>query len=301
MDLGNLRRDLREALSTDLFTISGTEVTLASVTVFLLGVVLSIALALIARRAIERTLRRRSRVDAGVAYALGRAVQYTAITAGVLVSFQFLGIDFTRLGVILGFLSVGIGFGLQNVTSNFVSGLVLLIERPVTIGDRVQIGETEGTIETINIRSTVVRSLANVAIIVPNSELITNNVVNWSHEDPRIRLSIPVGVSYNSDEEVVIATLMEVAAGHPEVLATPEPTVRLNSFGDSSWDMELLVWLRGPDRWRDVRSELNIAIVGAFRAHGVEIPFPQRDLHLRSPLPIPLDRPGVGTEDRSSS
>jgi small-conductance mechanosensitive channel len=139
-----------------------------------------------------------------------------------------------------------------------------------------------------------VRSLANVAIIVPNSELITNNVVNWSHEDPRIRLSIPVGVSYDSDEDVVISSLMEVASEHADVLATPVPTVRLNSFGDSSWDMELLVWLGGPERWRDIRSELNIEVVRTFRAHGVEIPFPQRDLHLRSPLPIPLDQPDTG-------
>ncbi len=285
MDLTQLRDHLDDWFSTGLFTASGVEVSVGSVVLFVLTLAVSIVAGMVARRGVARSLSRRRRIDAGIAYAIGRAAQYTIVSGGVIIAFQFLGLDFSRLGLIIGLLSVGIGFGLQNVTSNFISGIVLLVERPVTIGDRVSIGETEGDIEAINIRSTIVRSLSNVAIVVPNSELITNTLINWSLGDPRIRISIEVGVSYGSDVDAVRAALMAVAEQHSEVLGRPEPSIRLNGFGDSAWEMELLVWIEHPNRWRDIRSDLNFAIVDEFRARGVEIPFPQRDLHLRSGFP----------------
>lgn len=153
----------------------------------------------------------RSDVDPGVRYSIRRATEYGVIAVGVVISVQMIGLDLTALGLVFGLLSLGIGFGLQNLTANFISGLILLIERPVKLGDRVQIGDAEGDVIAINIRSTVVRGLDNVSLIVPNAELISNTVINWSHNDRRIRLSVPVGVSYQSDVDLVLATLLDVA------------------------------------------------------------------------------------------
>jgi len=206
---------------------------------------------------------------------------------GTIVAFQFIGIDLSGLMVVFGFLSVGIGFGLQNLTSNFISGLILLFERPIKVGDRVTVGDTEGDIEEINMRSTTVRSLNNISIIVPNSEFISSTVINWSHTDLKIRLDIDVGVSYNSDLDLVLRSLQEIAVENAEVLKEPTPEVLFIAFGDSSWNLRLRVWLNDPKRHQRVRSDINCAIVRKFRERGIEIPFPQRDLHIRSPLPLP--------------
>jgi small-conductance mechanosensitive channel len=200
------------------------------------------------------------------------------------------------LAVIFGLLSVGIGFGLQNVTSNFVAGLILLFERPIKVGDRVTIGELEGDVLEINIRSTTVRSLKNISIIVPNSDFVSSKVINWSHGDPKIRLEIEVGVSYNSDLDTVLRVLKEVASENREVLDNPKPDVLLWEFGDSAWIMMLRVWIDNPKRHPLVRSDINCAIVRSFRNNGIEIPFPQRDLHFRSPLPMPLEIPRAARE-----
>jgi len=190
--------------------------------------------------------------------------------------------------VIIGLLSVGIGFGLQNITSNFISGIILLFERPIKIGDRISVGHTEGDVTAINMRSTTIRSLNNISIIVPNTEFISSQVINWSHGDPKVRLDVQVGVSYHSDLDAVIRALREVAEESPTVLKNPVPDVLFSGFGDSSWNMELRVWLQDPKTYYSTRSEINCAIVHKFRQYGIEIPYPQRDLHVRSPLPIPF-------------
>jgi small-conductance mechanosensitive channel len=230
----------------------------------------------------------RMNVEEGTRYNMLRVIHYLIMIIGAIVAFQFIGIDLSGLAVIFGLLSVGIGFGLQNVTSNFIAGLILLFERPIKIGDRITVGDTEGDVMEINIRSTTIKTLNNITIIVPNSEFISSNVINWSHGDPKIRINILVGVSYGSDIDTVIKALREVADEHPEALKIPKPDILLRSFGDSSWDMDLRIWISKPQRHHIIRSELNIAIVRKFRKYGVEIPFPQRDLHLRSPLPVPL-------------
>lgn len=192
------------------------------------------------------------------------------------------------LAVVLGFLSVGIGFGLQHLTSNFIAGLMLLFEQHIQVGDRVTVGDKEGTMQEINIRSTTIRTLNNVALIVPNSEFISTTVTNWSHGDPRIRLEIDVGVSYDSDLDTVITCLLAAAREHPRVLKDPPPKVLHMGFGDSAWNMRLWAWVPTPEGRREIQSDLHCAIVRIFRQQGVEIPFPQRDLHVRTPIPIPL-------------
>jgi small-conductance mechanosensitive channel len=232
---------------------------------------------------------RRFQVDEGISLTLTRLTHYFIMAIGALIAFQFLGVDLSGLAVIFGFLSVGIGFGLQNITSNFIAGLILLFERPIKIGDRVLVHDTEGDVLDINIRSTTIRSLQNVDIIVPNSDFISNAVVNWSHGDLRIRMSIDVGVSYSSNIDDVLTALAEVGREHPDVIKDPAPRVMFRSFGDSSWNMSLVVWTHDASEHHRLRSDLNIAIVRKFRDFGIEIPFPQRDLHLRSATTLPVE------------
>ncbi|UCC81394.1 MAG: mechanosensitive ion channel [Candidatus Zixiibacteriota bacterium] len=277
-----------QILSFKLFELKQTPVTVLSVVMFILVIAVFFIGSKLLNRVILRRIFSRFIADKGIQFTLIRIVHYLIMITGVVVAFQFVGIDLAGLTVIFGLLSVGIGFGLQNITSNFISGLILLFERPIKVGDRVTVGDIEGDVTSINMRATTIQSLDNISIIVPNSEFISSTVTNWSYGDPKIRLRIEVGVSYSSDLDTVIKALTEVAREHPDVLKNPDPIVLLSGFGDSSWDMVLVVWLGTPKRYYLTRSEINCAIVKKFRDHRVEIPFPQRDLHIRSPLPMPF-------------
>jgi small-conductance mechanosensitive channel len=288
MTVNKVFRSIQVFFDTRLFTIGTTDVTLSAIFVFLFILLIMVILSrLFARKLIDRILIR-LQIEEGTRYTFRRVIELTFILIGAIIAFQSIGINLSGLAVIFGLLSVGIGFGLQNITSNFVAGLILLFERPIKVGDRVTVGGIEGDVIEINIRSTTIRSLNNIDIIVPNSEFVSSQVVNWSHGDRKIRLDIEVGVSYNSDLETVLRSLKEVATENPEILRDPEPDVHLREFGDSSWNMKLRIWIDNPKRHPGVRSDINCAIVQKFRENGVEIPFPQRDFHLRSPLPTPL-------------
>jgi small-conductance mechanosensitive channel len=271
-----------------LFEINRTPVTPSSIVMFLLVLVAFFFMSRLLQRFFQSKILSRFQIEKGLQYTLSRSSHYVIMIMGGLVAFQFIGIDISGLAVIIGLLSVGIGFGLQNVTSNFIAGLILLFERPIKIGDRVTVGQTEGDVIAINMRSTTIRSLNNISIIVPNSEFVSSQVINWSHGDPKVRLVVKVGVSYNSDLDEVIRSLREVANESPSVLKDPEPDVLLSGFGDSAWEMELRVWLKDPTNYYPIRSDINCAIVRKFRENGVEIPYPQRDLHVRSPVPVPF-------------
>ena len=279
---------LGRALNVTLFEINKQPITVSNLIMFVLVISVFAVLSRIIRRILRSQVFPRLAIDQGTEYTLLRITHYLIIVIGALVAFQFIGIDLTGLAVIFGLLSVGIGFGLQNVTSNFVAGLILLFERPIKVGDRITVGDKEGDVVEINIRSTTIRSLNNIAIIVPNSEFVSSTVINWTYADERIRLEVDVGVSYSSDLETVLRSLREVAEEYPEVLTNPAPEVLHTGFGDSCWNMRLRAWIGDPKRHPQVRSALNCAIVRKFRDNGVEIPFPQRDLHVRSPLPVPL-------------
>ena len=275
-------------VDTELFTINETPVTLISLLLFTVLLLAALVVARLAARAVAGRIAARFEVDRGTEFTVRRLLQYGLTAAGAVLAFQFIGVDFSTLAVIFGFLSVGIGFGLQNVTSNFVAGLILLFERPIKVGDRVTVGDLEGDVIQINMRSTTIRSVRNISVIVPNSDFVSDEVINWSHGEPTVALWVDVGVSYDSDLETVVRALKEVAEAHPQVLAHPEPEVRFLSFGDSAWDMRLIAWIDDPHRNRPVTSELNMAIVRKFREYDIEIPFPQRDIHVRSPM-APVD------------
>lgn len=286
MDLNEITTIVSKILNFTLFEINRTPVSLSSLLLFLIVLVLFFIISRIINRTVLKHIFDRTSIEEGVRYNFLRISHYLIMIIGAIVAFQFIGINLGGLAVIFGLLSVGIGFGLQNVTSNFIAGLILLFERPIKVGDRVTVGDTEGDVLDINIRSTTIRTVNNLSIIVPNSEFVSANVINWSHGDPKVRLEILVGVSYNSDLDIVLRCLKEVADEHEEVLKKPEADVLFMDFGDSSWNMKLRAWIHNPKRHPMVRSELNCNIVRKFRQNGVEIPFPQRDLHLRSPQNI---------------
>lgn len=288
MSLTEVLAMLKSVFNATLFEINKQPITLSNLIMFALVIGIFAMISRIVRKILRSQVFPRVAIEEGTQYTLLRITHYLVIVIGAVVAFQFIGIDLTGLAMIFGLLSVGIGFGLQNVTSNFVAGLILLFERPIKVGDRISVGNTEGDVVEINIRSTTIRSLNNIAIIVPNSEFVSSTVINWSYADQRVRLEIDVGVSYSSDLDTVLRCLREVAEEHEEVLRNPAPEVLHNGFGDSSWNMRLRAWISNPKRHPQVRSALNCAIVRKFRENSVEIPFPQRDLHVRSPLPVPF-------------
>ncbi|UCH79680.1 MAG: mechanosensitive ion channel [Nitrospiraceae bacterium] len=288
MEINSFFEFLKGVLQFKLFTLNQTPVTLMSLTIFFVIFIFLLILSAYLSKLLRSRVLPKFHLEESINYNISRVFYYAFLVMSAAFSFQFIGIDFSGLVVVFGFLSVGIGFGLQNITSNFISGLILLFERPIKIGDRVTVGGTEGDVVEIKMRSTIIRSLENISIIVPNSEFVSAQVVNWTHGDKKVRIAINVGVSYQSDLDTVLRTLREVADEHKDVLHEPEPFVRLREFGDSSWNMILGVWISDPKDFYRVRSELNCAIVRKFRENGVEIPFPQRDLHIRSPLPVPF-------------
>ena len=217
-----------------------------------------------------------------------RFTQLIVTAFGVLVAVNLIGFNMSSVLVALGGLSIGIGFGLQNIASNFVSGVILVFERPIKIGDRVTVEGTYGVVKAINIRSTVVATPEDIDIIIPNSKFISETVTNMTHDNTRTRIKVPVGVSYESDDDLVKMLLVEVANSHPETIKeiNPDlpdvvpPFVRFIRFGDSSLDFELLAWIPNVMRRLEIISDLHFMIRKKFREHGIVIAFPQRDVHL---------------------
>src|SRR5437867_1728272 len=224
-----------------------------------------------------------SGLDRALQYAIAQIISNVVLVVGVLIVLENTGIHLGALAVFAGAVGVGVGFGLQNIASNFISGLVILAERPITIGDRVEVAGITGQVQQIRARSTVIRTNDNISMIVPNTKFIDSPVTNWTYGDPRVRFRIPVGVAYGSDIAKVREALLAAGGENPNTLKDPAPSVFLKKFGDNSIDFELVVWSSEmsarPSRYR---SDLNFAIDHKFREAGIELPFPQRDLHIRS-------------------
>ncbi len=217
----------------------------------------------------------------GVPGAISQMSHYAILFLGFLIALKAGGIDLTSFAVLGGAFGIGIGFGLQNVMNNFVSGLFLLFERPIQAGDRIQTGDYLGDVEHIGIRASILRTLDGAEVIVPNGNLLSNEVINWTKSDPRRRATIPIGVAYGTDPDRVLTLLRKVAAGHPKVLQDPEPETYFVAHGASSLDFEIRAWLLTKDYFQ-VQSDLTVAVNRALADADIEIPFPQQDLHLRS-------------------
>ena len=256
-----------------------------SITTLIAGI-LVLAVTLLLSRALsallQRRINRKARIDPGLSYTLGRLTQYVIITLGILLALKAaFNLDLTSIAVVFTALSVGIGFGLQYIAADIASGFILLFERPVRVGDRISVGKEEGDVQSINLRTTVMTTNDRVAIIVPNSKLVREQLINWSYGDPRARLAIPVGVAYGSDVDLVTRTLLQATEQVDNVLRDPPPKVQFLKFGDWSLDFRLLVWTNRPRVHAQIRSDINYRIERLFREAGIEIPFPQTELRLR--------------------
>ena len=273
---------LRETFTTTIATFGNQEYSVLE-----LGKILALVFGLwLAVRMLTGLIRSRvlQAVGAGrdVQDAIALLIQITLTALGVLVLLQAAGIDISSLAILVSVIGVGVGLGLQNIANNFISGLIIMLERPVQVGDFVKLGDLTGTVERIGIRSTEISTLDRISIIVPNSEFIDSKVINWSHGYPVSRLHIPLGVAYGSPIGTVRQAVLEAAKHHPQVLRYPKPQLWFEGFGESSLDFDLLVWIREPRLQFRIRSDLYYLVEANLRRYQIKIPFPQRDLHVRT-------------------
>ncbi len=275
---------------TQQFTFGRITVSASSVMVGLMVFVFTLFVARTATTLIERRIASRHHIDPGLRYTICRLAKYIVITIGTLVALkQAFALDLTSIAIIFTALSVGIGFGLQYIASDIASGFILLFERPIRVGDRITIGDDEGDVQSINLRTTIVTTNDRIAIIVPNSKLVSQRVVNWSYGDPRARIAIPIGVADDSDIDLVTNTLIDAAKDVPNVLADPPPRVQFLEFGDYTLDFRLLVWTNQPRRHIQIRSDINYRIAQLFRERSIKIPYPTQEFLLKGAQPRDLE------------
>jgi small-conductance mechanosensitive channel len=266
------------------FSVGSIQVSLASLVGSLALLVLTVFLARNLGALLERRIAKRAYIDPGLRYTMVRMARYFLLMVGVIFALNLgFHINLTSLAVVFTALSVGIGFGLQYIAADIASGFILLFERPIRVGDRITIGEDEGDVKSINLRTTLVMTNDRIAIIVPNSRLVSQRVINWSYGDPRARIAIPISVATTSDVKVVTETLLLAAEGIDNVLTDPPPKVQFLRFGDYSLDFRLLVWTRQPSRHPQIKSDINYRIERLFRERSIEIPFPTHEFLLKAP------------------
>jgi len=292
------RFEVYESLRTYATTIANAERSIGGLTISV-GGILGAILILIATRllaglvrfALREEVLPRVRMPAGSGHSVITLANYTVYAVGIVLAASAAGLNATQVTVVVGALSVGIGFGLQNVVNNFVSGLILIFERPIKVGDRVQTTDFLGTVTRIGIRASTIRRFDGAEIIVPNGDLIAQEVINWTRSDDLRRIEALVGVAYGTDPETVLEILLRLAEEHPLTLADPEPKAQMIKFGDSSLDFRVRCWTRMDD-FVEVTSDLHVAINKKLEEAGITIPFPQRDLHVRSTVAATKDEPG---------
>jgi small-conductance mechanosensitive channel len=263
------------------FAIGGVTISLVDIALAMLAFVVVMLVTRLLRQGLDNNVLPRTKLDTGVRNSISVGARYVSVVVALLIAISVLGIDLSNIALVAGALSVGIGFGLQNIVNNFVSGLILLIERPVKVGDWVVVGANEGKVQRISVRATEIETFAGASVILPNSELLSTAVVNWTHRDRFGRLEISVGVAYGSDTEKVKEILLGCAEAHEEVSKWPKPFVVFNNFGANSLDFTLYAYLRDVGNRLTVSSQLRFAINHAFREAGIEIPFGQTDVHIK--------------------
>jgi small-conductance mechanosensitive channel len=278
-EIGRMRRFLFNILNQEL---PNSSLSVSSLIIFAVLTLLVFTISHYISLALKHRFLTRLGLDLGTQEASATIFKYTVTVLGMLIVLPFSGLSLSSLAVVAGSLVLGVGLGLQNIFNDYVSYVAILIERPIQVGDLVEVDSLLGTVERIHPWATVVRTLDRVFVVVPNSRLTNQKVVNWSYRDPRCRIHIPVGVAYGSDPQQVKEAMLSAARCHPLVLSTPEPQVWLIAFGHSSMDFELLVWINRPQDQFILKSDLNYAIVAEFRRRHIVIPFNQQDLHIRS-------------------
>ena len=274
--------DVIKALDAFGYSFGGTRISLLTVLelLFLIGVLMVFASWL--SQIIERTLMRSQYVSGGARVGIAKTSKFLLYTLAGLIALNAVGINLGALAVFGGALGVGLGFGLQRIASNFISGFILVFDRSIKPGDVISIGQKFGWVQELRARYIVVRDRDGVETLISNETLITTEVINWSYSDQQVRLKIPVQISYEDDPGQAMDIMLKAAEGVPRVLKHPEPAARLMNFGDSGLDLELRVWIRDPQQGvGGVQSEVNLEIWRGFKQAGITIPYPQRDLHVK--------------------
>lgn len=269
MNLHAVLRELRE-LDVALFSIGGSEIFLSTLLKIIGIVIVLVWVAQFVRAWLLTRLLKRTQLDSGTQQAVGAIVHYAVLVVGIVIVLQNAGINLTAFSVVAGALGVGVGFGLQNLFSNFISGLIIMVERPIKVGDRIEIANVEGTVQEIGARRTTILTNDNITIIVPNQRFITDNVTNLLYSGHRIRLHVPVGVATGTDARTMERLLLDAAHAHPDVLDDPPPSVRLVSLGGPAMQFELLAWTSSRiNTRRQLLSDLNFAIGEGLRKHDI--------------------------------
>lgn len=281
-ELKDILLSLQNILSFEIFELGGNKVSLMSLMSAMTILFLTYRGSKLIEKFVSKNIKNRFKdIDAGLATAIEKFTGYLVLTVGFVMVLDTLGIGLKSLAAVSAVFMVGIGFGLQNIAQNFISGLILLMERPVKEGDLIEVDGVEGRIIDIRARATVVQTRDDVAIIVPNSKLISDNVINDHHLGPNIRVRVGVGVAYGSDVELVKKVLTDVGKNHPYTLKGFEVQVLFKNFGDSSLDFELACWTSSQWEKEKMMSDLRYDIDKAFRKNSISIPFPQRDIHIQ--------------------
>jgi small-conductance mechanosensitive channel len=272
-----------EALDGVALQVGETRVSLLGTGKLILTLAFMWILALWLARLIETRISKAPYINASMQVALVKLSKFVLLVLAFLLALNAVGIDLTALAVFGGALGVGLGFGLQRIASNFISGFIVLFDRSIRPGDVITIDNTFGWVQELHARYVVVRDREGVDRLIPNETLITTEVINWSYSDPNVRVKVPVSISYEDDPERAMALLLEAAKASPRVLAEPAPAARLMSFGDSGIQLELRVWIKDPQEGlANVRSDINLALWRLFREAGITIPYPQRNLHIHN-------------------
>lgn len=264
-------------------TLGDSRVTVLSVIKLILMIILAFALALWLSGVLSNRLKESPNITASMQVGLSKFIRFLFLTLAFLIALNAVGINLSSLAVFGGALGVGLGFGLQRIASNFISGFILVMDRSIKPGDVITVGGKFGWVEALNARYVVVRNREGVDTLIPNENLITSEVVNWSYQDRNVRVTVDVQVSYEDDPEQAMQLLKDCAFASSRVLQDPEPSVRLMEFGDNGIALQLKVWIADPENGAGgVRSEIYLAIWRAFKSAGITIPYPQRDLHIKS-------------------
>lgn len=276
---------LKKIMNFVIFDIQGSNFTILTLFYLLFSSVLLVFLSKKIIYFLEYRFLANRITEKGNRTAIVSIIRYLFLLVGFFLIFKSAGFNLDEFGWLFGALGVGIGFGLQNITNNFISGIIILFERPIKVGDRIQVGDISGDVVSISMRSTMIVTNDNISIIVPNSQFINDHVTNWSHNDRRVRFHYPIGVAYKEDPEKIKEIVLQVANNHHGVLKNPAPALWFVEYGDNSLNFELVVWTSTYIQKPVVlKSELYYTIFQEFNKHGIEIPFPQQDIHIRSGL-----------------
>jgi small-conductance mechanosensitive channel len=266
-----------------LFSIGNSTITVSTILYLIFSIFLLVYFSSKLSKFIGKQIAQRYATTEATTHSVATIIRYVILVIGLMIVIQTAGIDLSTLSILAGALGVGIGFGLQNITNNFISGLIILFEQPIKVGDRIEVGNIVGDVTRISARATMVLTNDNITVIVPNSEFISSTVINWSHNDRNVSFRFQVGVAYKEDPGFIKKLLLEVAQENDGVLNHPPTEVLFDEFGDSSLNFILRVWTHDyTNRPNNLKSQLYYSIFEKFKQHGVEIPFPQQDLHLKS-------------------